>query len=108
MLAVVTGKEHENQIRIFSLPGGAAHDLTVRGWSGLQYLNWFADGKGMNVTSQSPHACTLLYVDLQGNAHPLWEQRASAYCFGVASRDGRYLAISGATLNSNVWMIENF
>ena len=107
MLAVVTGKAHQNQIRIFSVPGGAAHDLTVQGWSNLQILNWLADGKSMTVSSQTPHACKLLHVDLQGNAHPLWEQRASV-CFAVASRDGRYLALSGSSSNSNVWMIENF
>jgi Tol biopolymer transport system component len=108
MLAVVTGKERENQIRIFSVPGGAAHDLTVQGWSNVFYVNWLADGKSMTVESLTPKACTLLSVDLQGNAHPLWEHRASDVCFGVASRDGRYLAISASTISSNVWMIENF
>jgi eukaryotic-like serine/threonine-protein kinase len=106
-VAVLTGKEHQSQIRIFSLPSKSAHDLTVHGWGGFYILNWLSDGTGMIISSKSPQGITLLYVDLKGNAHPLWEHRGSdAYAF--ESRNGRYLAISASTSNSNLWMIENF
>jgi len=107
-LAVITDNERGNQIRIFTLPSGAEHDLTVEGWSGLRSLGWLADGKGMTVSSVSAQGCTLLSVDLEGHAQPLWEQRASPWCYANASRDGRYLAISAAAVNSNIWMVEDF
>jgi WD40-like Beta Propeller Repeat len=73
-LAVLTDAKQENQIRIFSLPGGESHDLTVEGWSGFNIVNWSADGKAMILSARSPHGTTLVYVDLEGHAHPLWEQ----------------------------------
>jgi len=107
-LAVLTDAEHGNQIRIFSLPGGEVHDLTVEGWTGFTILNWLADGKAMILSSETSYGTTLLYVDLKGRAHPLWEQRASPWSFAVASRDGRFLAVSAVSISSNIWMLENF
>jgi Tol biopolymer transport system component len=108
-LAVVTGKgDPTNRIQIFSVPGGALRELTVPGWTGFGNLNWLADGKAMIISNEALHGSTLLYVDLEGHAHPVWQQRASVGPYAVASRDGRYLAISADAKNSNIWMLENF
>jgi hypothetical protein len=48
----------------------------------------------------------LLNVDLQANAHILWENHTGAWA--VPSPDCRHLAIEGGTVNSNMWMMENF
>jgi Tol biopolymer transport system component len=67
------------------------------------------DGKGLYCGSVSPQGSTLLYVDLKGNARVLWQFKGGrVQIWGVPSPDGRYLAIEGAVINSNVWMVEGF
>jgi len=51
----------------------------------------------------------LYYTDLRGQARLFWQQKGR---FGIAhlypSPDGRYLAIEGATMASDAWLLENF
>ena len=107
-LAMVTDEQGERRVRIVSLPSGATHNLDVKGMSGMFFLRWSADGEGMFISDESPRGQTLLYLDLHGNAHPVWKQSGSLRYFAVPSPNGRFLALSDFTQNSNVWMIENF
>jgi serine/threonine protein kinase/Tol biopolymer transport system component len=101
--------EGENRIRLLPVAGGAPRDLVVNGWYGFSSgPDWSPDGKGFYVGSSSPRGATLLYIDLNGHASPLWEQKGSFMTWGVPSPDGRHLAILGYTVDSNVWMLENF
>jgi serine/threonine protein kinase len=97
-------------IYILSLRGQATQQIQVRGWSNLMSLSWAADGKSLFVVSGNRlQERALLHVDLQGNAHLLWKNPgASAETTAVASPDGRHLAMSDWTVNSNLWMMENF
>ncbi len=98
-----------NRIRLVPLRGGNPRELIVKKWSGLDDgPDWAPDGKGFYVSSPRPSGATLLYIDLDGHATPLWEQKGSFGTWGVPSPDGRHLAILGDTVDSNVWMIENF
>ena len=101
-------KINEGRIRILSLDGSAPRDVKVKGWASLNSLDWATDGKGFFASSQSPQGATLLHIDLEGNAQALWTQKGSFQTWGVPSPDGKSLAILGATIESNVWMIENF
>jgi serine/threonine protein kinase/DNA-binding winged helix-turn-helix (wHTH) protein/Tol biopolymer transport system component len=97
----------ENRIRLLPLGGGAPRDMFVKGWSALGAgPNWSADGKGFYVESRSPRGATLLYIDLNGHASAVWKD--DFYTWAAASPDGRHLAILGWTVDSNVWMLENF
>jgi hypothetical protein len=49
-----------------------------------------------------------LSVDLQGNARVLWDQAGGVGTYGLPSPDGHHLAMLGWTVNSNMWMLENF
>jgi eukaryotic-like serine/threonine-protein kinase len=98
----------QNRIRLLPLAGGAPRDLVVNGWSGFDGINWSADSKGLYVGSDSPRGATLLSIDLKGHATVLWEQKGGTPTWGIPSPDGRQLAIEGYTVDSNVWMIENF
>jgi hypothetical protein len=51
---------------------------------------------------------TRLFVDLNGKAHALWQQKSNSLTWGIPSPDGRHLAVLGEDFNSNMWMIENF
>src|SRR6266481_3036698 len=54
--------------------------------------------------ASAPTSSTLLRVDLQGHATPLWDQRGAWRTWAIAAPNGRELAIQGMTSSSNVWM----
>jgi Tol biopolymer transport system component len=108
-LAFTETEEREGRIRLIPLAGGEAREVIVKGWFAFAAVAWAADGKGLFV-SVFGNPVTLLYVDLEGRAQILWQQRRRAdfWTWCVPSPDGRYLAIAGRTVDSNVWMLEDF
>jgi serine/threonine protein kinase len=109
LIALVRFSPSEGQIRLLALSGAPTHDIIVKNWNGITSVDWAADGKGLFVSSNPTGlASTLLYVDLKGTAHPLWEANSNGAIFAVPSRNGQYVAITAPTIESNVWMLENF
>jgi Tol biopolymer transport system component len=108
VLAIAKYSEPEIHIRLLSLSGSSDREITVKGWPGITSLNWSADGKGLYCGSVSVRGNTLLYVDLEGNARVLWQNKGGSQIWAIPSPDGRYLAIRGDVRNSNVWMLEGF
>ena len=77
-IAVVLGDPPANRIRLISSSGETTSEFTVKGWSAITHIWCSADSNGLYLTSQSqPNVATLLYVDLQGNARVLWQQKGS-------------------------------
>jgi Tol biopolymer transport system component/DNA-binding winged helix-turn-helix (wHTH) protein len=116
-IAFTHSDRREGRIHFLSLTGETIPDLVIRGWHGVMLkvltapvaaLAWAHDGNGIFVTRVSAIATTILYIDLQGHAYPLWEQQGSLASWCVPSPDGRYLAITKTDWDSNVWMLENF
>jgi Tol biopolymer transport system component/DNA-binding winged helix-turn-helix (wHTH) protein len=101
-------KNREPRLSMLSLSGQEPRELVVKGWSTLINLDWAANGKGLFTSGPVLGGSVLLYVDLQGIAHPLWEQRGSLATWAIPSPDGRHLALSALTRTTNFWMLENF
>jgi len=101
-------KNSEGKISILSVGREARRQIQVKGWNSLDAVAWTANGAGLLVSSRIEHASVLLYSDLQGNAQILWKHEGGMATFGIPSPDGRHLAMLGQTLNSNIWMMENF
>jgi len=80
----------------------------VKGWNILTNAVWTADGKGLFVSSINDRGSVLLNVDLEGDARALWEHRGAGGTYGSPSPDGRHLAMLDWTVNTNVWMLQNF
>jgi len=76
-IALSIKREAEIHIHLLSLSGEPDREFTVKGWSNLTGLNWSPDGKGLYCGSASPQSRTLLYVDLKGNAHVLWQHKGT-------------------------------
>ncbi len=96
-------------IQILSSQGRPIQQIQVKGWSNLLGFTWAADRKGLYVIVGVRNGHVLLYVDLQGNAHRLWESTgASIETVVKPSPDGRHLAVQSWTTNGNMWMMENF
>jgi eukaryotic-like serine/threonine-protein kinase len=106
-LAYTTG--HESLIHVLSLRGQPLQEITVKGgWNRFEDIEWAADCKGLFVAHGIQGGAVLLYVDLQGNAHVLWQQHGGTGTYGLPSPDGRHLALLGWTMEDNIWMMENF
>jgi serine/threonine protein kinase len=101
-------KRHGHQIRLVPVGGGQTRTITVKGNSELMELNWAIDSQSMFVSAVEPGAATLLHVDLNGDAQPVWQQPQPKLTWGFPSPDGRHLAILGTSSEANVWMIGNF
>jgi serine/threonine protein kinase len=99
-----------NHVYVLPLDGSPVRDLTVAGWSGFNTFCWSVDGTGFFIGNTRGEGLdsNLLFVDLNGKAHPLWQQKSAPFTWGVPSPDGRHLAVLGAEFNGNMWMIENF
>jgi DNA-binding winged helix-turn-helix (wHTH) protein/Tol biopolymer transport system component len=104
-------------IRILSIADGSESTIEVKGWSQLVGIDWAADDKslwaaGVNRKRSGfggPATCSLLGIDLDGNARAM--ARVSDVCFlaGIPSPDGRYIALEGAKADSsNVWLLKSF
>jgi Tol biopolymer transport system component len=70
----------------------------------LQALAWTADGKAFFVASQTSRGSQIWLVDENGKAKQL-SARSWAVQELSPSPDGRKIAISELTTNSNAWMI---
>jgi len=107
-IAVVMSDAPKGTIKIFSVAGEPVREVVVEGWPALNSMDWSPDGRGFFVSYSQPTEATLLYITLEGKAHALWKQSGNYQIWGVPSPDGRYLAIRGATTDSNAWLIEGF
>ena len=106
---VATTRTPAGPIYILSLSGQVLQQVQVKGWSNLLALIWAADGKGLFVTAGIRGGRVVLHVDLQGNAHVLWENTGgSGETLAKPSPDGRHLALNGWTTNGNMWLMEKF
>jgi len=108
-IAALTFGATDNRIRLLSLSGQPARELVVKNWSRFTSMDWAADSKGLFVASNPVGSRqSLLYVDLAGSAHQIWQVDSIWASWAIPSRNGKYVAIPAPTVNSNVWMAENF
>jgi Tol biopolymer transport system component len=127
---IAIAKQSSTQFDILFLHGKTARTVIVKGWNigvdrprggrdpvrGADFI-WATDGKGFYVSSGPVEASALLFVDLQGNASVVWEQKGGKApggrggfpgAWGIPSPDGKHLAILSWNRNRNVWLMENF
>ena len=108
-IAAITFGSDDHRIRLLSLSGQPTRELVVKNWNSFMSVDWAADSKGLFVTSNPAGLRqSLLYVDLAGNAHQIWQTNNIWPSWVVPSRNGKYVAIPALTADSNVWMAENF
>ena len=88
--------------------GQTPQEVTIKDGTRAAGVFWAADGRGWFTQSKNQGSLVLLYVDLQGNIHSLWELKGGAALYGLPSPDGRHLAIVATARNNNVWLMEKF
>jgi Tol biopolymer transport system component len=105
--AVVDLDEDQDGIRVVQLSNGSSRLIALGGSKRLSEISWSADGKGWFVASSSVHGATILRVSLNGEVSELWTT-SSILGVPLASPDGKNLAFTISTFNSNAWVVENF
>jgi hypothetical protein len=108
-IAYVTEK---GQVEIISLNDRSWHEISLAAhWQQLQTVAWTADGKSLFVTCWKPDGSDLLHVALDGKVTLLWHNGHNQWQWvtnPLPSPDGKYLAFQARSIDSNVWMLENF
>jgi serine/threonine protein kinase/Tol biopolymer transport system component len=95
-------------IQILSLRGRRLSLVPIGRFKIDSNVFWAADGKGIYFGSKMKGGTVLLHLDMTGKPHIVWENHGGGWALGMPSPDGRHLAINGETMNSNMWMMENF
>ncbi len=107
-IAVASRDQFRGQLRVLDSRNGAERDIPLpRGWS-VSYLGWAADGNALFVAAQTSEYF-IARIGLDGTTHTLLDRgRAQWLTYPRPSPDGRYLAFSQRTSESNAWLLENF
>ena len=105
--AIVDLDEDQDSIRVVQLSNGSSRSIALGVAKHLSGISWSADGKGWFVASSSVHAATIIRVRLNGEVSELWTT-SSSLGVPLASPDGKNLAFTISTYNSNAWLVENF
>ena len=106
-VAIVDLDEHQDSIRVVQLGNGSLRLIALAGSEHLSGISRSADGKGWFVTSSSVRGATIFRVSSNGEASELWTN-SSILRVPLASPDGKNLAFTISTFNSNAWVVENF
>jgi hypothetical protein len=103
---LAVGQWHRASIQLISLEGQPSREFSVENQPILGSLAWAADGKSLFATAFSSLGDPVLHISLDGSAQML--HRGAKHALSpVASPDGRYLAFTARTADSNAWVIEN-
>jgi Tol biopolymer transport system component len=106
-VAIVDLDERKDNIRLVELEDGSARSIAVGPSERLSGISWSADGRGWFVTSFSLRGAAIFHVGLDGTISKLLTTNSNLMA-PLASPDGKNLAFSTSTYNSNAWIIENF
>jgi Tol biopolymer transport system component len=105
---IAIARRGENRIRLVPLGKNQPRTITVNGYSDVIDLSWAVNSRSLFVSTMESGGATLLHVDLDGNAEPIWQQPQPTSFWGFSSPDARHLAIASETRETSVWMISNF
>jgi hypothetical protein len=90
------------RIRFIPLGGGASQTLEVKGdflqsWS----VHWARDSRSIFLGVERADGATLLHIDLQGNAQPIWVVPNRGPIAGNPSPDGHHMVLNSSGSNNN-------
>ncbi len=103
----IVDSDHENRrARLLDLRSGEQRhtEPTPARISGVA---WLPDGRGLLITTTHARGSSLFHIGLEGNVRELWKA-GTQISLPVPSHDQKQLAFALSSLDSNVWMVENF
>lgn len=94
------------RISIVSLSGARSETIDVRGHGTLGYVSWTSDGQRLLVPGLTGREAALLSIDLRGAVSVVWRHAGAIDISGIASPDGRRIAIWVRSRHANIWLAE--
>ena len=101
-------RRHGNTIQMVPLGKNETRIIHINGYSDLTDLSWAVDSRSLFVSNVGPDGASLLHVEFDGKAQPIWRQPQTTAFWGLSSPDGRHLAIGEESRETSVWMMSNF
>jgi len=107
-IAVVSRDQLRGQVRILDSRNGGERNIQLPSGWGIWSLSWTADGSAMFAAAQT-NGYFIARIGLDRTTRVLLDRgRAQWLSYPCPSPDGRHLAFSQRTSESNAWMLENF
>jgi serine/threonine protein kinase/Tol biopolymer transport system component len=108
-VAVTDSSILDGQVRIHNLTNSTDHVVSLVSQGRIREVNWAADGKSLFGAGGLGTDAVILQIDLNGNTHVVINRGKDHRLFAPRpSPDGRHLAFSQVTWESNAWLLENF
>jgi hypothetical protein len=106
----VVDHSHKDRIEVLNLSTHAWREVTVEpGHGDFHDVPWAADGISFFITTVLPESFNIFRVGLSGKVELLLTNpRTQSINRPRPSPDGKHLAFQTDTIESNVWMLENF
>jgi serine/threonine protein kinase len=109
-IAVSSTDQLYEQVRILDLQKGAERNLQLpHGWH-ISHLSWAAQGDALFAAAQSKSiGYFIARIELDGKSRVLYDRGRNQSLYGPCpSPDGRHIAFSQQTWETNAWLLENF
>jgi hypothetical protein len=107
-IAFLEGSDSPIRIKLIPLGGGASRTVEVKGdFLGSSSVHWARDSRSLFVGVDRADGATLLHIDLQGNAQPIWAVPHRGVIAGNPSPDGHHMVMGRSGSNTNAWLIDN-
>ena len=108
-VAIQSADQLRDQIRIVDFKKGAERNLQIPHDWFLFNLSWTADGNALFASAQSGIDFLIVRIELDGKSHVLLNRGRNNFLNNsLPSPDGRHLAFSQQTWETNAWLLENF
>jgi eukaryotic-like serine/threonine-protein kinase len=107
-IALSSPDQLPDQVRILDLRNGTEHNLPLpHGWR-IYHLSWTPDGNALFAAVKST-GYFIARIELDGKTRVLVDVGTNQYLdFPYPSPDGRHLAFTQQSWESNAWLLENF
>ncbi|MGD0630561.1 MAG: protein kinase [Terracidiphilus sp.] len=107
-IAISSRDQLREKIRVLNLRDSSERNISLpHGWL-IWNVDWSADGKALFAAVQTT-GYFIARVELDGKTRVLLDQgRVHWLSYPRVSPDGRFLAFSERTYESNAWLLENF
>jgi hypothetical protein len=107
-IAISSLDQLRGRIRIVDLTNQGQSEVSLPQGLRIVDLVWALDGKAFLASVLQTSGYSIMRIEMNGNTLLLLPRGTHEPSSLIRSPDGRYLAFSQRTVESNVWLIENF